>query len=811
MSDLKLCFGCMEPMGSDETVCPRCGFDPHGTCLCNYLKPGTVLHERFLVGKMLAANGEGVTYIGYDSSVDCKVLIREYFPERLCSRVPNSTAINVNYEHLAQYKALMAEYTELNKALARLRNLSHLNPALDMFAENNTTYAVYEYLEGSTLLDYLKENAGELSWNTVRRIFPPLFTTLSLLHNAGVLHRGLSPETIFVTDKGEIKLTGFCISAVRTNDTELDAELFDGYAAPEQYFADRQQGTWTDVYGICAVLYRILTGCRATDAMSRQDYDILVPPNELNPKIPENVSEGIMKGLLLDGNARVRTITDLVTLLFDTEPIPEPEPQDAQAFRDPLPASKASTAVFHPQTHHTAEQQNISRSSQNHSQNHSQQPRRQPQQRPQNGSAQNRSGQSRSPQGQQRRPANANGQRRPQQRSNHGARPSQAAAAHSHTPQNRRPAAAAAAAARNRKAEEATVFERIRAPLFIAILFFAIVTLVVWAIVKVLSGLGNGNDTLFKDKNSSVSDNIIPAGNDESGEEAHPDFVVPDLVGKSYTIKQEEMDQYHYLELDPEFVFREDHPKDMIFEQEIEPGTLVVTGSKMKIKVSLGTSMLVIPSFDGMNLKSYLKLLDEMGLVDPIDGGGNNSSAANSMYNYNNWSYQSKLTTAAQTTSPETVTTTKDGKTHIIKYISTVNYNFSNGDVCSVEPEPGTPFNALEDYEITVYYAYNPVYVQVTGKTQTGTTATGTKNTKITGTTSSTKTTTKAQAEGTDVTGQQQTKPPETDPPAKTDPPVVATEPPTPPPVVTDPPAPPAVTDPPAPPPDNPPAENNDG
>ena len=78
MSDLKLCFGCMEPMGSDETVCPRCGFDPHGTCLSNYLKPGTVLHERFLVGKMLAANGEGVTYIGYDSSVDCKVLIREY-------------------------------------------------------------------------------------------------------------------------------------------------------------------------------------------------------------------------------------------------------------------------------------------------------------------------------------------------------------------------------------------------------------------------------------------------------------------------------------------------------------------------------------------------------------------------------------------------------------------------------------------------------------------------------------------------------------------------------------------------------------
>ena len=108
MSDLKLCYGCMEPLGSDS-VCAHCGYDQNSTSLANYLKPGTVLHERYLVGKMLAANGEGVTYIGYDKTVDCKLLIREYFPERLCSRVTNGTAVNVKYDHLAQ--ALMAEYT----------------------------------------------------------------------------------------------------------------------------------------------------------------------------------------------------------------------------------------------------------------------------------------------------------------------------------------------------------------------------------------------------------------------------------------------------------------------------------------------------------------------------------------------------------------------------------------------------------------------------------------------------------------------------------------------------------------------------
>ncbi len=808
MSDLKLCFGCMKPLSSGETICAHCGYDQNTTTLANYLKPGTLLHERFLIGKMLDANGESVTYIGFDTSVECKVRIREYFPEGLCSRVPNSSIINVNYEHLAQYKSLMAEYTELNKALARMRNLNHLNPAIDMFAENNTTYAVYEYLEGRTLLDYLKENAGELKWDTVRCIFSPLFTSLSLLHNAGVLHRGLSPETIFVTDKGEIKLTGFCISAVRTNDTELDAELFDGYAAPEQYFADRQQGTWTDVYGICAVLYRILTGCRATDAMSRQDYDNLVPPNELNPKIPENVSNAIMNGLLLNGAARVRTITDLVTMLFDTDSAAEQQAADDSAFADAAPANKSSTVVFHPQTlHNTAEHSDVNHAAHHahHASSAHPQPRRQnvtDGQRPSKNGTQNPNGQSRNPQQrsgqhpQQRRPSGAPGQRRAPQRSPEAAARARQAANSNRNgyPQGQRRPAAAAAGAHNYKAREYTVFERIRAPLFIAILFILIATLVIWAVIKVLSGLSNGNNALIKDKNSSVSDNVVPADDDDTTEEPRLDFIIPELVGKSYSIKSEEMEMY--LKLEPEFVFREDHAKDMIYDQDIEPGTLVATGSTLKVKVSLGTSQLVIPDFKDLKLSKYLKKLEEMGLAPAIDGGGNNNIAADTQNPYT-WQYQSKVTTTAQAgNSATTSTTSKDGKRHIVKYISRVDYNYSNGYVCAVEPEPGTPFNALDDYEITIYYAYNPVYIRVT-QTGTSTTRTGTKNTKLTGTSTSktTKTTAKLPND--------ETKPPITDPPPPvTDPPPPVTDPPPP---VTDPPPP--VTDPP-PPVTDPPPEN---
>ena len=317
MAENKLCMGCMEYKGKSR-VCPKCGYVENTPYIPAYIAPETILHERYLVGKLLSANGQGATYIAYDTAVSCKVLLNEYMPEGLCVRVKGKPTISVNYNNLAQYKALMAEYTELNKSLAKMRSLSsHLSPTLDLFAENNTTYAVYEYIEGIKLVDYLKENAGELSWSEVSAMFPPLFTTLSLVHNAGVIHRGISPETIYVTDKGELKLTEFCISGLRTENTELTTEIYPGYAAPEQYSAASRQGTWTDVYGICAVLYRILTGSKPDPANVRLEDDNLYTPQELNPNIPKHVSDVIMNGMSLAGENRIQTITELVTRLFD--------------------------------------------------------------------------------------------------------------------------------------------------------------------------------------------------------------------------------------------------------------------------------------------------------------------------------------------------------------------------------------------------------------------------------------------------------------------------------------------------------------
>ena len=93
--------------------------------------------------------------------------------------------------------------------------------------------------------------------------------------------------------------------------------MFAGFAAPEQY-TNEINGTWTDVYGISAVLYRCLTGCIPTEAIARNGTS-LMEPMMINRNIPANISSVIMAGLNISPEDRVRTITEFVDRLF-TQP-----------------------------------------------------------------------------------------------------------------------------------------------------------------------------------------------------------------------------------------------------------------------------------------------------------------------------------------------------------------------------------------------------------------------------------------------------------------------------------------------------------
>lgn len=310
ITETTLCMGCMNDKTYDGP-CKLCGYSDSDPYIPTYLAPKTMLGERYIVGRLLSYNGEGAVYIGFDTAAGTKVTIKEFMPDTLCARKKGETEIKVNSKNSPLYKTYMSEFEDLNRTLMKMHSMTHIQAVLDVFSENNTCYAVFEFINGISLKTFLANSSGGLSWDQVKELFPPIFTTLSQAHQAGIIHRGLSPQTIFVTDKMELKLTGFCISAARTTNTEIACEIFNGYAAPEQYTNDEMNGTWTDVYGIAAVLYRVLTNTAPTTAAGELPEPMLV-----NRNVPANVSKVIMHGMAQSTEHRIRSIGDFVSRLF---------------------------------------------------------------------------------------------------------------------------------------------------------------------------------------------------------------------------------------------------------------------------------------------------------------------------------------------------------------------------------------------------------------------------------------------------------------------------------------------------------------
>lgn len=347
LKETDLCMGCMNKKDPDENgVCKNCGYSENAAYITTYLAPKTFLAGRYIVGKLVSYNGESALYFGFDMVDNRKVTVREYMPETLCIREKDAEKITVKPSCMPLYKTYLSEFFELHSTLKTSDGIPNIQTVLDVFYENNTAYAVMDYITGISLKTYLS-NCGEvISWEQIKELFPPALTTLGILHGKGIIHRAISTSTIFVTEKMELKIIGFGISASRTTDSDITSEIFDGYAPPEQYLSARRNGTWTDVFGICAVLYRCLTGQNPPSSVARLKNDTLVEPMMINRAVPMNVSKVIMKGLNLDVEGRISTISELVDRLFElSQPVEDTMSEIHVPVRRPASEHRPNSTV----------------------------------------------------------------------------------------------------------------------------------------------------------------------------------------------------------------------------------------------------------------------------------------------------------------------------------------------------------------------------------------------------------------------------------------------------------------------------------
>lgn len=320
----KICFNCMKGEVDDQGICNCCGKQFSDIKLSErYLPVGSFLREKYLMGKVLGEGGFGITYIGYDINLDAQVAIKEFFPSNFASREkagPNVIPHEGDAEDffIKQRDRFLGEA----KRLAKFRNTPAVVSVLDFFKDNGTAYLVMNYIDGMTLRRLLDYSDGRITVEETLKIIEPIMLALKEIHDSGFIHRDISPDNIMISNENNrVYLIDFGTARTNSSESEKTISVFkkSGYTPPEQLRTKGNQGPWTDIYALCATIYRCIVGAKPLDVTDRLFGDVLHKPSEYGIKIAPAIEDAIMKGLEIHNEDRFQSMDELYDAIYKTD------------------------------------------------------------------------------------------------------------------------------------------------------------------------------------------------------------------------------------------------------------------------------------------------------------------------------------------------------------------------------------------------------------------------------------------------------------------------------------------------------------
>ena len=310
------CYNCMNEI-KEGTFCTGCMTENNTECAIHHLKPGTILNKKYVVGNVLGEGGFGITYIGLDTTLDIKVAIKEFYPNGYVNR--NHDATNEVTITTEKNKDFFDKGKE--RFLTEARNVAKFNrekgivDVRDYFEENDTAYIIMEYLDGQNLGEYVKKN-GNMDAKELFVLMLPIMESLKKIHVEGIIHRDISPDNLMYMKDGSLMLMDFGSARHFSNEeNHLSVVLKVGYAPEEQYRKNGVQGPWTDVYGMCATIYRCITGVVPEDSLDRLHTDTLKKPSELGVDIKKSFEAILIYGLAVHKENRCKDMNELIELV----------------------------------------------------------------------------------------------------------------------------------------------------------------------------------------------------------------------------------------------------------------------------------------------------------------------------------------------------------------------------------------------------------------------------------------------------------------------------------------------------------------
>lgn len=303
------------------------------------LKPGVILKERYKIEEVIGAGGFGITYRAWDPLLQSYVAIKEYYPSGIATRSADSSKVCVPVgQEQREYHRGKIRFLKEAQDVARFQSEPNIVSIYDYLEENDTAYMVMEYLHGCTLKQYIREHGGRLDTDHILHICLSVLDALAVVHKAGMIHRDISPENIFICEDLTVKLIDFGAAKQVYLDGEqtMSVVLKPGYAPPEQYAKKDKQGPWTDIYALGATLYFAGTGEKPEESFGRVLEDTIKPVCEVNPEIPRAMSQVIMRAMSVKIEDRYQTVEAMREALLAGEG------QNAQMEPYVIPASRIS-------------------------------------------------------------------------------------------------------------------------------------------------------------------------------------------------------------------------------------------------------------------------------------------------------------------------------------------------------------------------------------------------------------------------------------------------------------------------------------
>jgi len=300
------------------------------------LAPGTVVAGKLRVIRSLGVGGMGAVY-----EVEHQL-------------THHRRALKLLHPEVARESEAVTRFLREASAAGRIGS-DHIVQTFDAgVLDSGAPYLVMEMLEGKSLGDILSER-GTLTEREARDWVAQACDGLQAAHDAGIVHRDIKPDNLFVLRSGRIKILDFGISkfdSALTGEMQLTRDnLAMGtpyYMAPEQTTAANRVDARVDVYALGVVLYEAVTGQKPFVADTFPQLIIRIHQGNYSPASSVSATSLLLdriiaKAMARDPDARFSTPRALALALRDldqpTERIPEAQPADLTrggAGREPL-------------------------------------------------------------------------------------------------------------------------------------------------------------------------------------------------------------------------------------------------------------------------------------------------------------------------------------------------------------------------------------------------------------------------------------------------------------------------------------------